>query len=129
VDFARQLPEVLTRVIEIDDLHRARKMQVGLVPVPFGAIGYDDFLFRTIPPTVPSFQIDTLSELFGSLDGARAGGRIGIANRVAFCVPRGLGEDASRFGLARVGRMAAGFAFAPSVSFFTTGTPVPSICT
>jgi len=38
--------------------------------------------FRTAPATVPSFQIDAFSKLFGSLDGSRIGGGIGVANKI-----------------------------------------------
>jgi hypothetical protein len=33
---------VLTSVIQIDDPDRTRKMQVGVVPDPFGAVADDD---------------------------------------------------------------------------------------
>jgi hypothetical protein len=70
-------------VKQVDDLNGARKMPVGLIPDPFGAIGYDDFLFRTVPPTIPGFPIKPLSKLAGCLDGAGVGGRIRIADGIA----------------------------------------------
>ncbi len=117
VQLTRQIPQVLASVIQIDDLNGARKMYVGVVPDPFGSITDDRFLRRPAPATVPGFQIDALAKLFGRLDGPRIGSRIRIANRVAFLILSSLGEDASQFDLARVGRLAVGFAFA-SLGFF-----------
>ena len=62
---ARQLPQVLAGVIEIDDLHRAREMQLGQIPDPFGAVAQDDFLFRAAPAALPGFQVDPFAKLFG----------------------------------------------------------------
>jgi hypothetical protein len=87
------------------------------------------FLFRAAPSAVPGLQIKAPAELFGGLHGSGAGSRIRIANREAFFVMRGLSEYASQL----TSRVWAGWPsvlpLRPSVSFFTTGTPVPSICT
>src|ERR1035441_2642656 len=75
VQLARQFPQVLTCVKEIDDLHRTWKVLLGEVPDPFGSIPHDHLLRRTAPAALPGFHIDTLAKLFGSLDGAGIGGR------------------------------------------------------
>ena len=127
---ARQLPEVLARVIEIDDLNRAGKMLVGQIPDPFGSVAHDDFLFRAAPAAVPGFQIDALAKLLGGLDGAGVGGRIRIANRRKPSLSQAVCVNTHP---SLTSRVWAGWPsvlpLRPSVSFFTTGTPVPSICT
>src|SRR4051794_41049124 len=40
VQLARQFPEVLTRVINIYNLNRARKVWIGEIPDPFGSIAH-----------------------------------------------------------------------------------------
>ena len=80
MQLARQLPQVLARVIQIDDLHRAGKMLLGQIPDPFGPIAHDDLLFRAAPAALPGFHVDALAKLFGGLDGAGVGGGIRIAD-------------------------------------------------
>src|ERR1039457_3686116 len=46
---ARQLPQVLAGMIQIDNLHRARKVLLGKIPDPFGSIAHDHLLFRAAP--------------------------------------------------------------------------------
>jgi hypothetical protein len=53
IQLAGDIPQVLTSVIQIDDLNRAGEVQIGEVPDPFGAVADDDFLFRTVPSAVP----------------------------------------------------------------------------
>ena len=91
MQLACDLPQVLARMIQIDDLNRARKMQVGKIPDPFGAVADDDFLFRATPAALLGLQVDSFAKLIGVLDGASVGGGIGIADGVALLVPRGLG--------------------------------------
>src|SRR5215831_14906228 len=100
VQGTNQAPQMLTRVIEIDNLHGAGKMQIRQIPDPFGSVTHDYLLFRAAPATVPGLPIEAFSKLFGSLD----------ASRVCAGWP-------------------SAFPLRPSVSFFTTGMPVPSICT
>src|SRR5256885_877296 len=101
---------MLARVIKIDDLHSAGKMQIRQIPDPFGSVTHDDFLCRVAPATIPGFQIDALSKLFGSFDSSCVSGRTRIANRIAFFIPGSLGEDATEFDFASVGWLAVGFA-------------------
>ena len=110
---AREIPQVLAGVIEIDDLHRAREVLVGQIPYPFGSVAYNNFLFRAAPTPVPCLQVDSPAERFGCLDGSGVGGRIGISNRVALRVPRILGEYASELDFTRMSRQTVGLALAP----------------
>jgi hypothetical protein len=70
IQLARQLPQMLARVVEINDLHCTGEVLFGKVPDPFGSITQDDFLFRAAPATVPGLQIDAFAELFGRFDGS-----------------------------------------------------------
>ena len=87
IQLACHIPEVLARVIQIDDLNRARKMLVGEIPDPFGAVANDYLLFCTAPAPVPGFQIDSFAKLFGCLNRAGIGGRIGIADGINLLSP------------------------------------------
>src|SRR5450756_1875670 len=42
VQFACQVPQVLTSMIEIDNLNGPRKMEIGDVPDPFGSVADHD---------------------------------------------------------------------------------------
>jgi len=86
-ELASQIPQVLAGMVEIHDLHGAGEVLIRNIPYPFGAISHHHFLFRTAPAPLPGFHIDALAELFGDLNGARVGGRIRIAERVAVLVP------------------------------------------
>jgi hypothetical protein len=57
VEFASQIPQVLARMIEIDDLNGTGKVLVGDVPDPFGSIAHHDFLLRPTPALLPGFQM------------------------------------------------------------------------
>src|SRR5579864_237128 len=103
---ACQFPEVLARMVEIDNLDSAGKVWLGQIPDPFSPVAHDDLLFRATPAPVPSFQVDALAKLYGGLDGSCVGGGIRIADRVAFIVPATLSEDTSQFGFPRMGWLA-----------------------
>jgi len=105
MQLAGDFPQVLAGVIEIDDLKRARKMQVGKIPDPFGAVADDNFLLRATPAALMGLQVDSFAKLFGVLDGASVGGGIGIADGVARFVPRGLSEYASELDFPGVGQI------------------------
>src|SRR5437016_6730147 len=97
---------MLARVIQINNLHRARKMLLSKIPDPFGPIAYDHLLFRAAPAAFPGFHVNSLSKLLGGLDGAGVGSGVRIADRVALLVPGGLGEDASQLYFPRMGWLA-----------------------
>src|ERR1017187_2093835 len=79
---------------EIYDLNRAREVLSGNVPDPFGSIAHHDLLFRTAPTALPSSQIDALPKLFRRFNRADVGGRIEVADGVAFLVPSRLFQRA-----------------------------------
>jgi hypothetical protein len=106
IQFAGQLPEALASVVQIDDLNGAWKVGLTQIPDPFGSVAHDDFLLRPAPAAIPGLQVDALTELLGSLNGACVGGRIRIANRVTLLVSSGLSEHAPQLGFARVCRLA-----------------------
>src|SRR5580658_4082457 len=105
VQFASQVPQVLARVKEIDDLNRAREVLIGKVPDPFGSIADHDRLFGAAQTAPPDLRVELPAKLFGCFNRADVSGRSGIANSVALFVPGGLGEHASQLGLPRVGRV------------------------
>src|ERR1700720_4696996 len=82
------------------------KCLLGKIPDPFGPIAHDHLLFRTAPAAFPGFHVNSLSKLFGGFDGAGVGSRVRIADRIAFPVPGGLGEDASQLYFPRMGWLA-----------------------
>jgi len=49
---------MLRPVIEIDNLHRARKVYIRQIPNPFGSVAHEDLLFRAAPAAVPDSSID-----------------------------------------------------------------------
>src|ERR1022692_3365530 len=116
---ARDIPQVLASMVQIDDLGRTREMQVGVIPDPFGAVAHDDFLCRTVPAAIVCFPVEAFAKRCPRSgprrqDGGTARPHPGSQARLPFG-PRclgvlngGLGEDAT-------------------VSFLTTGIPVPSI--
>jgi tetratricopeptide (TPR) repeat protein len=69
VQFAGDLPEVLARVIEIDNLNRAGEMLLGEVPDPLGPVAHHHLCFGATPAAPPSFQIEPGAKVFGCLDG------------------------------------------------------------
>ena len=104
-------------------------MLVGDVPNPLRSIAHRELLFRAAPTAIPGFQIDAFAELLGRFNRACVSGRIGIADGIAFL---------SHFAWVNTHPNLAsrGWAGCPSVlpgrprvSFLTTGTAVPSICT
>jgi hypothetical protein len=115
-------------VEQIDALNGARKVFPGKVPDPFVA-AQDHLLPGAAPAAFPSLDVEPLAELLGVFDGAGIGGRVWVANRIACFVPLGLSEHAAEFDLGVWGGKPSGLPLRPAVSFLTTGTPVPSICT
>src|ERR1039457_2814790 len=105
IQFVRQLPQMLTGVIKIDNLNCTGEMLFGNVPNPFRSIPHHDLLFRAALASIPGFQIDALTKLCGCFNRAYVSGRIGVADGVAFLVPFRLREHTSQLGLPRVGRL------------------------
>jgi len=65
VEFASQVPKMLTGMIEVDNLDRTGEVFIGDIPDPFGSIANDDFLLRAAPTTPGGFQIDAFSKFSG----------------------------------------------------------------
>jgi hypothetical protein len=49
---------MLPRVIEIDDLHSARKVYIRQIRDPFGSVAHQDLLFRAASATVLGSSIN-----------------------------------------------------------------------
>src|SRR5580658_6894408 len=103
VQFAPQVPQVLARVKQIDDLNCAGEVLIGKVPNPFGSIADHDRLFGAAQTASPDLRIEALAKLFGCFNRADISGRIGIADSKALFIPSRLREHASQLGLPRVG--------------------------
>src|SRR5512146_3059264 len=110
MQLADHLPEMLTSVIEIDNLDGAGEVQLGQIPDPLGSVAHDDFLLCAAPATIPSFQIDPLAELFGGFDGAHVGGGVRITDGIALLIPLGLSEHTAQLGFPCMGWLALGLA-------------------
>src|SRR6516162_9572693 len=103
VHLAGYFPEVLTSVVEIDDLNSIWKVFGDQIPYPFGIIADDYFLFCPAPTPFPGFSIDSFAKLLGCLDGSGVGGGSLITNRTTFFVDMRLPEYATQFGFPRMG--------------------------
>src|SRR2546430_1746646 len=101
---------MLAGVVEIDNLNGVGKMQGHKIPNPFGAVADHDLLECAAPAASPGFPIDSTTKLFRTLDGSGVGGGIGIADWIAFLIPRRLGEHASQLGFPSMGRLTFGLA-------------------
>src|SRR5258706_515158 len=64
---ARQVPQMLAGVEQIDDLNGAGKVFLGEVPDPFRAIADHYLLCGAAPAALPSFDIKPLAKLLGIL--------------------------------------------------------------
>src|SRR5580658_5354623 len=91
---------MLAGMPDIDDLDRTRKMLIGDIPDPLGAVAQHHFLFSPIPTSFEGFGVDPTAEQFGSFDRSGIGGRSGISNRATLRVGRSLGEDTTQFDFA-----------------------------
>src|SRR5438067_2011493 len=94
---------MLPGVKQIDDLDGAREMLVGNVPNPLRSIAHENLLFGAGPTAPPRFQVDALAKLFGRFNRADIGGRVRVADGIAFLVPSRLREGTAQLGLPRVG--------------------------
>jgi len=114
VEGTRQFPQMLSGVIQIDDLNRAWEVLIGYVPDPLGAVGDDHFLFGPAPPALPGFSVDATAKLVGRFHGSGVGGGSLIAGGPALFMGSGLRENGAQFDFARARRLpfdAAGAAF------------------
>jgi hypothetical protein len=91
VPLARDFPEMLAGVVEIDNLNGARKVQGHQIPNPFGAVTEHDLLECATPATSVGFRIEPPAKLFRTLDGSGIGGGIGIADGESLPYPTSSG--------------------------------------
>src|SRR5580693_4949174 len=85
IQLAGHLPQMLASMVEIDNLHRVRKVFGDKIPDPFGAIADDHLFFRTAPATFPRFSIDALAKFFRSFDGDGMAERLSL---ITSCLSR-----------------------------------------
>src|SRR5258706_9771261 len=96
---------MLTCMIEIDDLSRAREVLIGDIPDPLGSVTDQHLLMRPAPAAFPGFGIDAGAERLGGFDCADISRGGLVSHRPAFLIGRGLREDASQFDLAGARRL------------------------
>src|ERR1700687_5766391 len=96
---------MLPGMIEIDDLNGSRKVNIGEVPNPDGAIGDHNPESCPFPTSTPSFRINAKPELLGGFDRASVGGGVCIADGSALVVDCGLREETVEFAFARMGAL------------------------
>ena len=116
---------MFARVKVIDNLNCAGEVLVGEIPDPLGAIADNDLPFRAAPAPVPSVQVKAFAELFGRLNCAHVGGRIGVADGETFFIAPGLREHASKFDFPCMGRLPRRLAFPPHGFIFHNGYSGP----
>src|ERR1039457_743147 len=110
VQSARQLPQVLASMKQVDNLHRPWKIRLRQNSKTLGPHANDDLLCSATPSALPSLQIDSLAKFLRGLDGTGVGGGLEIADGVTFRIPFRLRRDAAQFDLPRMSRLPFGFA-------------------
>src|SRR2546428_3355648 len=101
---------MLTSVVKVDNLNRARKMLSGQIPDPLRPVAHHHLLLRAAPTPLPGFPVKALAKVFGGFDSARIGGGIRIPERVDLLIPRRLREHAPQLDFPRMGGLTLGFA-------------------
>src|SRR5262245_7566833 len=99
IELARNLPQMLACVVQINDLDRVREVFGDQVPDPLRTIADHHLLFCTAPTALRSFAIDPFAELHCVFDGPGVGGGIRVADGVALLIPGGLCEHTSQLDL------------------------------
>ena len=90
-----QFPEMLTRVIEIDDLRGSGEVLIGEVPDPGSSVAEHHFPLGSTPASLPDLMVETYSEFLRRLDGSSVGCGSFVTNRTTFFVYAGLREYAA----------------------------------
>ena len=116
-------------MIQIDDLNRAGKLQIGQIPDPFGSVAEGNLLCRAAPAAIPGFQINAFAKLVGGLDGTGIGSGIRVAYRITFLAEVVWVNTQPSLTSRVCAAWPSALPVRPSVSFLTTGMPVPSIST
>src|SRR5271156_131766 len=96
---------MLPGMIEIDDLHRAGKVQAGLIPDPDGPVSDDDFGDGPLPTSAPGLGVDAETKLVGRFDGPHIGGGIRIADGPSLVIDGGLGVYRAELAFACAGAL------------------------
>ena len=100
-----QIPQVLPGMIEIDNLHSARKVLIGEIPDPDRTVANDDFGGGPFPAPAPRFGVEAVAEFVGGFDSAHIGSGIRVADGPSIFVHGGLREYDSEFALACAGAL------------------------
>src|SRR5260370_8870111 len=96
---------MLTCMIEIDDVSRAREVLIGDIPDPLGSVTDHHLLIRPAPAAFPGFGIDAGAERLGGFDCADISRGGLVSHPPAFLIRRGFSEDASHVSLAGARRL------------------------
>src|SRR5258708_4519761 len=96
---------MLARMIEIDDLNRAREVPIGDIPDPLGSVTDHHFLLRPAPAAFPGFSVDAGAERLGGFNCADISGGGFVPRWPALRIGPGLSEGAAQFDLARARRL------------------------
>ena len=91
------LPDVLARMINVNDLNGTGEMLVGNVPDPERAVRQHHFDCCLAPASLPGFGIDAWTKLFRRLDGPHISGGIFVADGPPLVITLGLREHAGQF--------------------------------
>src|SRR5215472_15669390 len=94
VQLASYVPEMLARVVEIDDLNGTRIVQLGNIPDPLGTVAHNYLQQRAAPSASGSFGIHSSAKFFCRFDRSRVRGGIRVADGIALLIPGGLREYA-----------------------------------
>src|SRR5438105_1138130 len=96
---------MLPGMIEIDDLHGARKMQLGLIPDPDGSISDNDFDNGPLPTSAPCLGIKAETKLVGAFDGPHIRCGIRVADGPSILIRSGLGVYGAEFAFTCAGAL------------------------
>src|SRR5260370_35022254 len=90
---------MLTCMIEIDDVSRAREVLIGDIPDPLGSVTDHHLLIRPAPAAFPGFGVDAGAARLAGFDCADISRGGLVPDRPPLLIGPGLREDASQFGL------------------------------
>src|SRR5215831_15637019 len=120
---------MFSRMIEIDNLGRPRKVLRGDAPDPFSPVSQEDDLLRPQEATPYRLRVNAGTKGLRCLDGPHIGGGFLIPYRVPLLVHLRLGKYTPSLASRVLGLPVSSLPLRPSVSRGTTGTPLASIAT
>src|SRR6476660_8634002 len=88
---------MLAGMPDIDNLDGARKMLIGDIPDPLGAVAQHHFLYGPIPTSFEDFGVKPTAKGFGAFDRPGIGCGSCISNRATLRVGCSLGKDTTQF--------------------------------